>query len=55
MGVWYFAIGFGPLGHLGLGAAAVAFGAPISVAISGALLALTAAALSGVPALRRLA
>ncbi len=54
MGVWYFAIGFGPLGHLGLGAAAVAFGAPISVAISGGLLALTAAALSGVPALRRL-
>ena len=30
MGVWYFAIGFGPLGHLGLGAAAVAFGAPVS-------------------------
>lgn len=55
MGVWYFAIGFGPLGHLGLGAAAVALGAPVALAISGSLLALTAAGLSGVRALRRLA
>ena len=49
MGVWFFAIGFGPLGHLALGAAAVALGAPIALAISGSLLALTAAGLSGRP------
>ena len=55
MGVWFFAIGFGPLGHLGLGAAAVALGAPVALAISGSLLALTAAGLTGVRALRRLA
>jgi MFS family permease len=55
MGVWFFAIGFGPLGHLSLGAAAVALGAPVALAISGSLLALTAAGLSGVRALRRLA
>jgi hypothetical protein len=55
MGVWYFAIGFGPIGHLTLGAAAAAVGAPVALAISGGLLALIAAALSGVRALRRLA
>ena len=55
MGVWFFAIGFGPFGHLALGAAAAAVGAPLALAISGSLLALTAAALSGVRALRRLA
>jgi MFS family permease len=55
MGVWYFAIGFGPLGHLGLGAAAAAIGAPAALAISGGLLALIAASLSSVRALRRLA
>jgi MFS family permease len=55
MGVWFFAIGFGPFGHLALGGAAVALGAPIALAISGSLLALTAAGLSGVRALRRLA
>ena len=55
MGVWFFAIGFGPFGHLALGAAAAAIGAPLALAISGGLLALTAAALSGVRALRRLA
>ncbi len=54
MGVWFFSIGFGPLGHLGLGAAAATIGAPLALAISGTLLALTAAALSGVRALRRL-
>jgi MFS family permease len=55
MGVWYFAIGFGPLGHLGLGAAAAAIGAPTALAISGGLLAMIAASLSSVRALRRLA
>ena len=55
MGVWYFAIGFGPLGHLGLGAAAAAIGAPTALAISGGLLAIIAVALSGVRSLRRLA
>ena len=55
MGVWYFAIGFGPVGHLGLGAAAAAIGAPAALAISGGLLALTAAALSSVRAIRQLA
>lgn len=55
MGVWFFALGFGPFGHLALGAAAVAIGAPLALAISGSLLALTAVALSGVRALRRLA
>jgi MFS family permease len=55
MGVWFFAIGFGPVGHLGLGAAAAAIGAPTALAISGGLLAITAAALSRVRAIRRLA
>jgi hypothetical protein len=55
MGVWYFAIGFGPVGHLGLGAAAAAIGAPAALAISGGLLAITAAALSSVRAIRQLA
>ena len=55
MGVWFFSLGFGPFGHLALGAAAVAIGAPLALAISGSLLALTAVALSGVRALRRLA
>ena len=55
MGVWFFAIGFGPLGHLGLGAAAVAIGAPLALAISGTLLALISLSLTSVKAIRRLA
>ena len=39
VGVWYFAIGFGPVGQLSLGAAAVAIGAPAALALSGGLLA----------------
>jgi hypothetical protein len=38
MGVWLFTIGFGPLGLVVLGAAAVALGAPAAQAASGLLL-----------------
>ncbi|MEO8230311.1 MAG: MFS transporter [Chloroflexota bacterium] len=55
MGIWFFAIGFGPLGYLGIGAAANAIGAPTALAISGALLVLLAVALSGVRTIRRIA
>lgn len=54
MGIWYVAIGFGPLGLVGLGAAATAFGAPTALAISGALLALFAVVLSRVRAIHEL-
>jgi MFS family permease len=54
MGIWFFAIGFGPLGHLGIGAAANAFGAPTAMVISGSLLVLLAVALSGVRTIRRI-
>ena len=39
MGVWFFGIGFGPFGHLGLGAAGSILGAPVALAASGSLLA----------------
>ena len=42
MGLWVFSIGFGPVGHLTLGAAATAFGAPPVQAVSGLLLTLVA-------------
>jgi MFS family permease len=35
MGVWVFSVGFGPIGHLSLGAAASSIGAPLTQAISG--------------------
>jgi len=54
MGIWFFAIGFGPLGLVGLGAAATAFGAPVALAISGALLASFAVGLSRVRAIHEL-
>lgn len=54
MGIWFFAIGFGPLGLVGLGAAASAFGAPVALAISGALLASFAVGLSRVRAIHEL-
>jgi hypothetical protein len=54
MGIWFFAIGFGPLGLVGLGAAANAIGAPAALAISGTLLALFAVALSRVRAVHEL-
>lgn len=50
-GIWFFAIGFGPLGLVGLGAAANAIGAPAALAISGALLALFAVGLTRVRAI----
>jgi len=54
MGIWFFAIGFGPLGLVGLGAAANEIGAPAALAISGALLALFALGLSRVRAIHEL-
>ena len=54
MGVWYFAIGFGPAGQLALGAGAAAVGAPLALAASGTLLAVIVVALAGRRALRQL-
>lgn len=54
MGIWYFAIGFGPLGLIGLGAAANAIGAPAALAISGVTLVLFAIGLSRVKAIHEL-
>ena len=54
MGIWFFGIGFGPVGQLGLGGAASAIGAPIALAVSGGILALLAAGLATVRAIRRL-
>jgi MFS family permease len=42
MGLWVFSVGFGPVGHLTLGAAASAFGAPLAQTVSGTLLAIMA-------------
>jgi MFS family permease len=42
MGVWVFSVGFGPVGHLALGAAASSFGAPLTQAVSGLMLMLVA-------------
>jgi MFS family permease len=39
MGTWVFAIGFGPVGHLGVGALAVGIGAPLTLTLFGAALA----------------
>jgi MFS family permease len=38
MGLWVVSVGFGPVGHLALGAAASTFGAPASQVVSGLLL-----------------
>ncbi len=53
-GIWFFAIGFGPLGLVGLGVAANAMGAPTALAISGALLTLFAIVLSRARAIHEL-
>ena len=53
MGIWVFAVGFGPIGHLTLGAAAEAFGAPRTQLVSGALLALVGIGLALNGPLRR--
>jgi len=53
MGLWVFSIGFGPVGHLTLGAAASVFGAPIVQAVSGLMLVLVAGLMSLNRQLRR--
>jgi predicted MFS family arabinose efflux permease len=53
MGVWVFSVGFGPVGHLTLGAAASSFGAPLAQAVSGVSLMLVAAVMSLHAPLRR--
>jgi MFS family permease len=53
MGVWVFSVGFGPVGHLTLGAAATAYGAPLAQAVSGICLMVVAAVLSLHAPLRR--
>ena len=52
MGLWVFSIGFGPVGHLALGAAASVTNAPLTQAVSGVLLIVTAAVMSLSRALR---
>lgn len=53
MGLWVFSVGFGPVGHLTLGAAASVFGAPAAQAVSGLLLVLAAGLMASHGALRR--
>jgi MFS family permease len=53
MGIWVFSVGFGPVGHLALGAAASAVGAPLTQAVSGLLLALVAGLMALQGSLRR--
>jgi MFS family permease len=53
MGVWVFSVGFGPIGHLSLGAAASTIGAPLTQAISGLCLIGVAGLLSLHAPLRR--
>lgn len=54
MGVWFFAIGFGPFGFIGLGAAATVIGGPLAMGISGALLTAIGLGLAGVKHVRAL-
>jgi MFS family permease len=54
VGIWFFAIGFGPVGLVALGAAANAVGAPAALATSGILLTLFALGLSRVRAIHEL-
>ena len=53
MGLWVFSVGFGPVGHLALGAAADSFGAPATQAVSGVLLTVVAAGMALHAPLRR--
>lgn len=53
MGLWVFSVGMGPVGHLALGAAADSFGAPVTQAVSGILLTVTAAGMAFHAPLRR--
>jgi MFS family permease len=54
VGIWFFAIGFGPVGLVALGAAANAVGAPAALATSGILLTVFAVGLSRVRAIHEL-
>ena len=54
MGIWFFSIGFGPFGFMGLGAAATIFGAPLAMGVSGGLLAAIGLGLTSVRRLREL-
>jgi MFS family permease len=54
VGIWFFAIGFGPVGLVALGAAANAVGAPAALATSGILLTVFAIGLSRVRAIHEL-
>ena len=38
MGIWMMSIGFGPLGHLAVGAIADLFSAPVALSINGSVL-----------------
>ena len=53
MGIWVFSVGFGPVGHLALGAAASSFGAPVTQTVSGLMLMLAAAGMALHAPLRR--
>jgi MFS family permease len=53
MGVWVFSVGFGPVGHLALGAAATQVGAPLTQAVSGISLVVVAALMALHAPLRR--
>jgi predicted MFS family arabinose efflux permease len=53
MGLWVFSVGFGPIGHLTLGAAASTFGAPVTQTVSGLMLVLVAGLMAANRALRR--
>jgi predicted MFS family arabinose efflux permease len=53
MGVWVFSVGFGPVGHLALGAAATQYGAPLAQAVSGLCLMVVAAVMALHAPLRR--
>ncbi|HEX6654771.1 MAG TPA: MFS transporter, partial [Candidatus Limnocylindria bacterium] len=54
MGLWVFSVGFGPIGHLTLGAAASQFGAPATQTVAGGLLAVIGLLLALNRSLRRL-
>jgi predicted MFS family arabinose efflux permease len=53
MGVWVFSVGFGPVGHLTLGAAATQYGAPLTQAVSGLCLMVVAGVMALHAPLRR--
>ena len=53
MGMWVFSVGFGPVGHLTLGAGATVFGAPAAQTVSGFLLMIVGLLLSLNRRLRR--